>query len=210
MTTGETTGPALHPLLRVGLEVGPVLAFVVAYVLLRDERVAFGGAEYGGLMICVAVFTPVFVASSALIWALTGQIARIQIATLGVLVAFGGLSLWFNDPAVFKMKPTAIYLGIGTILGVGLLRGKSLLKMVMEDVLPLKKRGWKILTRRVTGLCFAAAAANELVWRTQSEEVWVIFETLVMPVLIAVFLLSQIGLFVEHTALGGTGKRRAR
>ncbi|MEO0937650.1 MAG: septation protein IspZ [Pseudomonadota bacterium] len=200
--------PPLHPLARLALEVGPILAFVGAYLALRDAQFVIGGTAYGGLLVCVAVFTPIFVASSGAIWGLTGQIARIQLATLAVLVVFSGLSLWLNDPALFKMKPTAIYLGIGVVLGIGLLRGKSLLKHVMEDVLPLKKRGWKLLTRRVTVLCLGAAAANELVWRTQSEEVWVMFETLVMPVLIVLFLVSQIGLFVEHTAIGSTRRRR--
>jgi hypothetical protein len=86
-----------------------------------------------------------------------------------MVLVFGGLSVWLNDPRLFKMKPTAVYLLLAVILGIGLLRGRFWLQYMMEDMLPLKQKGWMILTKRVTVLFLLSAAANELVWRTQSE-----------------------------------------
>jgi intracellular septation protein len=36
------------------------------------------------------------------------------------------------------------------------------------------------------------AAANEFIWRTQSEELWVTLETFAFPVVLFLFLWSQI------------------
>ena len=61
----------------------------------------------------------------------------------------GSLSVYLNDERVIKMKPTLLYLAFGSVLGVGLLRGQSYLKLVMEEALPLQPEGWMILTRRL-------------------------------------------------------------
>ena len=48
------------------------------------------------------------------------------------------------------------------------------------------------LTARVTLMFVALALANELVWRTQSTELWVKLETFAFPAVLFVFLWSQI------------------
>ena len=80
----------------------------------------------------------------------------------------------------------------------------------MEDMIPLNPEGWMILTKRVTVVFFLSAVANELVWRTQSERFWVLFETIAMPVVIAGFFLTQLGLFVDYATFGAPKKKRRR
>ena len=193
---------------KATLEFGPTVAFVLAYLMLRNDTFLIGGTEYTGFVAVTAAFIPVFVCAIGLLWALTGTIARIQVATAIMVVLFGGLSVWLNDPRLFKMKPTAIYLALACILSIGLLRGQSWVQYIMEDMIPLKPKGWMILTKRVTGLFFLSAAANELVWRTQSEAFWVVFETFVMPVVVFGFFLTQIGLFVEFATFKQVKKKR--
>ncbi len=192
------TPKPVHPLIKPALEFGPIAAFLVLYLIFRNETFLIGGTEYTGFVAITAAFVPIFVIATGLLWLLTGQIARIQVVTSVMLVLFGVLSVWFNDPRLFKMKPTVVYLFLAAILGVGLLRGQSWLQLIMDEVVPLKDKGWKILTKRVCILFVLSAAANELVWRTQSETFWVFFETLAMPVVIVIFFLSQIPLFVEY------------
>ena len=198
----------LHFVLRAALEFGPLFGFVVVYLLLRNKTFLIAGAEYSGLLVVVGAFIPVFLISTGTLWVLTGKVARIQVATLAMFLVTGGMSLWLNDPRLIKMKPTLIYLCLAFILCIGLVRGQSWLKYIMEDMIPLKRKGWMILTKRVTVLFFLSAGANELVWRTQSEEVWVFFETLVMPIVIFVFFLSQIGLYVDYVTLKPFKKKR--
>lgn len=202
------TPKPLHSGIKAVLEFGPVVGFVIAYLIFRNDTFLIGGVEYSGFVAVIAVLMPVFVLATVVLWWLTGRIARLQVATMAMLLVFGGLSVWLNDPRLFKMKPTAIYLCLALILGVGLLRGQSWLKFIMEDMIPLKKRGWAILTKRVTVLFVLSALANELVWRTQSEAFWVVFETIVMPLVILGFFLTQIRLFVEHAAFGGGKKNK--
>mmetsp|Transcript_22718 Transcript_22718/g.37526 ORF Transcript_22718/g.37526 Transcript_22718/m.37526 type:complete len:205 (-) Transcript_22718:2087-2701(-) len=202
------TAKPLHPGVKATLEFGPIAGFLLAYLVFRNATFEVGRIEYSGFVAVVAVFIPIFLTATLVLWRLTGRIARIQVATVVMVVVFGGLSVWLNDPTLFKMKPTAIYLVLALILSIGLLRGQSWLKYVMEDMIPLKRKGWMILTKRVTALFFASAAANELVWRTQSETVWLVFETVVMPIVIFAFFLTQIGLFVDHVSLKPAKKRR--
>jgi intracellular septation protein len=197
----------ISPAVKTALEFGPILGFFVVYMWLKDEVFVVGGVEYTGFVAVTAGFIPVFLASIGILWYLTGRLARMQAMTAVLLVVFGGLSVWFNDPKFFKMKPTVVYALFTIILGVGLLRGQSWLKFVMEEMMPLTDKGWMILTKRVTLLFFLSAVANELVWRTQSEEFWVYFETFAMPVVIFVFFMSQTKLFVDHATLKPSEKK---
>ena len=53
----------------------------------------------------------------------------------------GGLSLLLHDENLIKIKLTVVYGLLGSVLGVGLLRGKALLKEVLGAHLPLTDEG---------------------------------------------------------------------
>jgi len=182
------------------LEFGPLLAFVITYLVLRDATFDAFGQTYSGFIAVTALFLPIFVLSTAALWALTGRLTRMQIGAAGLLVLFGGLSVAMNAPGLLKIKPTLIYVVLAAVLAIGLWRNKLVIKWLMEDTFAMKKKGWRLLTRRLIILFAVAALANEAVWRTQSEATWLIFETLVMPALIGVFFLAQIPLFVTYAA----------
>lgn len=190
------------------LEHGPTIAFVLTYLLLRNKNFVIAGTEYSGFIAVTALFIPIFLLAIATMWFLSGRIARIQVATAIMILVFGGLGVWFNDPRLLKMKPTAIYLALSLLLGIGLIRGRSWLMYLMEDTIPLKRKGWMILTKRVMALFVLSAAANELVWRTQSEAFWLLFETIAMPVIVCLFFLAQIPLYVEYATFKSPKKKR--
>ncbi|MGB1921005.1 MAG: tripartite tricarboxylate transporter permease, partial [Candidatus Puniceispirillaceae bacterium] len=48
------------------------------------------------------------------------------------------------------------------ILGFGLLRGQSYLRLVMQDALPMQVEGWMVLTRRFTAVFFGLAVASSV------------------------------------------------
>ncbi|PKP74221.1 MAG: intracellular septation protein A [Alphaproteobacteria bacterium HGW-Alphaproteobacteria-6] len=188
----------INPWLKIGLELGPLIAFFVAFARLKDTSVSVGGTEYGGFILATAGFIPLMALSTAALWWLTGRIAPMQIATLVLVVVFGGLSVWLNDERFFKMKPTLIYLLFAGVLGFGLLRGRSYLALVMEEVMPLKPEGWVILTRRLIGFFLTLAVLNEVIWRTMSDQAWVNFKTFGLTGAIFVFFLAQGRLFQRH------------
>lgn len=190
----------VSPMVKTVLEFGPILGFFAAYLWLKDRTFTFGGTDYDGFVVVTAGFIPVFLVCMGILWKLTGHLSKMQAVTAVLLVVFGGLSVWFNDPRFFKMKPTIIYLLFGGILAFGLTRGTSYLQYVMEGVMPLTQEGWMILTRRLMYFFFALAALNEVVWRTMSEESWVYFKTFGLTAAIFLFFMSQAKLFSEHSA----------
>ncbi|MEL6586762.1 MAG: inner membrane-spanning protein YciB [Pseudomonadota bacterium] len=185
--------------LKTTLELGPVLGFFVAYLWLKDETFVIGGTEYGGFVAVTALFIPVILASIAAMWWLTGKLSPMQVLTAGLIIVFGGLTVWLNDERFLKIKPTIINLLLGGVLFVGLWRGKSLLSLVLSEALPMDEAGWMILTKRLAWFFVASALANEIVWRFFSTEIWVTFETFVLPGSMFAFFIAQAGLIQRHS-----------
>ncbi|MBZ4689074.1 MAG: Intracellular septation protein [Cereibacter sp.] len=188
----------INPVLKMLLEYGPIVAFFIGYGRLKDEVYTFGGTEYHGFIVVTAAFIPLLILTTGILWALTGKLSKMQVATVVLVVLFGGLSVWLNDERFFKMKPTMIYLLFAAILGIGLLRGQSWLKLVLEEAVPLQPAGWMLLTKRVALFFLALAVANEAIWRTMSTEAWVSFKTFGLPGAIFVFFMTQGGLFKKY------------
>ena len=181
----------IHPLLKMALELGPIIIFFIGYGKIKDQVFVISGREYEGFIVATALFIPLILTTTAILWALTGKLSKMQLMTALLVVIFGGLGIWFNDERFFKMKPTILYLAFSIILFVGLLRGKSLLAVIMAEVMPLKQEGWMILTRRLALFFFILAVSNELVWRLMSTDSWVSFKTFVLPLVLFAFFISQ-------------------
>ena len=180
------------------LELGPIIAFFVAYMRLKESIFTIGGSDYQGFIVVTGLFIPVLLFTTAILWRLTGKISPMQIMTVVLVTIFGGLTVWLNDPSFIKMKPTIIYLLFGGILGIGLLRGQSYLRVVMQDLIPLENTGWMILTRRFTAFFFGLALANEAVWRSFSTDTWVYFKTFGLTAALFAFFMMQSALLSKY------------
>ncbi len=188
----------INPVLKQVLELGPTLVFFVLYLWIKDEMYVIGGTEYSGFIVAAIVFVPILLVSMAILWFLTGELSRMQIFTAIMVIFFGGLTAWFNDERFFKMKTTIVYGFFAVMLGIGLLRGRSYLQWIMGEALPMEPAGWMILTRRLTYLFIALAIANEVIWRTQSDETWVWLETFAFPAIMFVFLMAQVAMLQQY------------
>jgi intracellular septation protein len=193
-----TNPKPISPGLKLALELGPVLIFFVAYLQVREETFTILGRDYTGFIVVTIAFIPLLLASMAILRKLTGKISRMQVVTAVMVIFFGGLTVYFNDERFFKMKTTIVYGLFASILGFGLLRGKSFLAYVMEDMLPMTEEGFMILTKRLTAAFGVLAVANEFVWRTMSTDAWVKIETFGFPVALFAFFMLQSKLFEEH------------
>ena len=183
---------AINPIVKQVLELGPTLVFFLIYMRIRDDTFNLGGAEYSGFIVSTLIFVPILLVAMGILWAMTGKLSRMQVFTAFMVIFFGGLTAWFNDERFFKMKTTIVYGCMAAILGIGLLRGRSYLEWIMAEFLPMKAEGWMILTRRLTALFAVLGVANEVIWRTQSTDLWVKLETFAFPAVLFVFLWVQI------------------
>jgi len=173
------------------LEFGPIIAFFIAYTRMKDHTYSIGGIDYQGFIVVTLFFIPLLLVSTGVLWVLTRKISPMQIITAILVTVFGGLTVWFNDERFIKMKPSIIYLLFAGILGFGLLRGQSYLRMIMQDMIPLKKEGWIVLTRRFTFFFFSLALLNEIIWRFFSTEMWVYFKTFGITIALFAFFILQ-------------------
>ena len=182
----------VNAVMRQVLELGPTLVFFLIYLQIKDRTFVVGGAEYSGFIMATLIFVPVLLAAMAALWWLSGTISRMQVFTAFMVIFFGGLTAYFNDERFFKMKTSIVYGCLAAILGIGLLQGRSYLQWVIGSFLPMKAEGWMKLTGRLALMFVALAVANEVIWRTQSTDLWVKLETFGMPAALFVFLWLQI------------------
>jgi intracellular septation protein len=177
--------PKQNPLLKLGLELGPLVLFFIA-------NAKFGiYPATGVLMVSVVV-------ALILSWLLTRHVPVMPLVTAVAVLVFGGLTFLFQDELFIKLKPTIVNSLFGTVLLVGLLMGKPLLPVVLDSVMRLTDAGWRILTLRWGLFFFVLAGLNEIVWRTQSTDFWVTFKVFgTMPITL-VFALAQVPLILKH------------
>jgi intracellular septation protein len=115
-----------------------------------------------------------------------------------IVLLFGGLTIYFDNDVFFKMKPTIINVLFAAILYGGILINKPLLKYLLGAALKLEEAGWKILTQRWIGFFIALAVLNEIVWRTQSTDIWVNFKVFGILPITFIFTMTQFPLIKKY------------
>ena len=141
-----------------------------------------------------ATFALVAVSAAALLFALVVErrIAPSPLIWGGAALVFGVLTLVFHDVRIVKMKTTIIDAGLGILMLGGAAMGKSPIKLLMGQALNLSERAWRGLSLRFGAFFLVLAAANEIIWRTQPDAVWVLFRFPGLLILSLLFSASQI------------------
>ena len=84
-----------------------------------------------------------------------------------------------------------------TLIG-GYLFDKPFLQIVFDSVFHLDAEGWRKLTVRWALFFFALAILNEIVWRTQTTDMWVNFKVFGVTPLTFIFAALQFPLMQKH------------
>ena len=203
----------INPLLKLALEIGPLVVFFGTFTYgerLLENPAIFGPMEAmtgaaaltggnGPIFLATAVFMVAIAISLTVSWALTRTLPKMAVVTAVVVAVFGGLTLWLQDDTFIKMKPTIVNGIFALALGIGLLQGRSYLKYLMGETMPLTDEGWMIFTKRWVGFFIFMALLNEGIWRTQTTEFWVTFKTFGNLPITFLFLMSQYPLLRRHS-----------
>ena len=191
----------INPLLKLALELGPLLVFFFANARgqwLADRFPALG--DLGGpLFVATALFmiaTAVALIASRL---LTGTLPIMPLVSGVIVLVFGALTLYLHDETFIKMKPTIVNTLFGAALLGGLAFGKSLLGYVFDSAFHLDAEGWRKLTFRWGLFFLVLAVLNEVVWRNFSTDAWVTFKVWAIMPITLVFTFSQMPLIMRHT-----------
>jgi intracellular septation protein len=198
----------LHPLLKLVLDLGPLLLFFLAnsrpalFLPLVSPMLPadIASGERGGIFVATAVFMVAVLLALAVSYMLTRRLRAMPLVTAVIVLVFGSLTLVLHDEHFIKLKPTIIYVLFGAVLLSGLAVGKPLLGMVFDSVFQLTEEGWRKLTVRWALFFFALAILNEVVWRSQSTDVWVSFKVFGVVPLTFVFAALQYPLLTRYAA----------
>jgi intracellular septation protein len=192
---------AVNPLLKLALELGPLMVFFFANT--RGEWLAERFpvlAELGGpIFIATGLFMVATAVALVVSWMLTRTLPVMPLVSGVVVFVFGALTLYLQDDIFIKMKPTIVNTLFGAVLLGGLFFGRALLGYVFDSAFHLDAEGWRKLTLR-WGLFFLfLALVNEIVWRSFSTDTWVAFKVWgIMPITL-LFTFSQMPLIMRHS-----------
>ena len=207
----NTAKPQLNPTLKLVLDLGPLVLFFLA-----NSRPALflpfvspflpadiASGERVGIFVATAVFMVAIVVAFVVSYALTRHLPVMPLVTAVIVLVFGSLTLVLHDELFIKLKPTIIYVLFGIVLLGGLAFGKSLLGVVFDSVFHLNAEGWRKLTLRWALFFFVLAILNEIVWRTQTTDVWVSFKVFGVVPLTFLFGALQYPLLTKYAAPEG-------
>mgnify|MGYP006134739197 CR=1 FL=1 len=116
----------------------------------------------------------------------------------GIILIFGGLTIYFNNDVFIKMKPTIINLIFALILYGGELLNKPLLKNLLGATLKLQIAGWNILTKRWIFFFIMLAILNEIVWRNFPDDIWVNFKVFGILPITFIFTILQFSIIQKY------------
>jgi intracellular septation protein len=168
--------------------------------------------DYSALVVFLAAFfltgrdmtkaTWALVAGSAVALAVgLGVERRLAIFPLiagGAALVFGGLSLFFHDTRLLKIKPTVMNSLFGLVLLGGLAMGKHPLKLLLGEAFSMPEPAWRRLTIQYALFFLFLAGLNEAVWRTQTDSVWVLFRFPGMMIITLLFTLTQLPFLMRY------------
>jgi intracellular septation protein len=170
--TSKPTPPAADSvkpqLIRIGLEIGPLIIFFLATTYgegLLDRFAVLKSLFASPIIFATAPFMVAMLVSLVISWVVFRRVAIMPLVTAIVVVIFGSLTLYFQNGLFIKIKPTIVNSLFGLMLLGGLVFRQSLLKYVFGEVYHLKPEGWRALTIRWGLFFFVLALLNEVAWR---------------------------------------------
>ena len=158
----EKSGPKKSGWINLALDYGPIVLFFVVYRYfapagheqpLREVTAVIAGtiAFMTGAVIAVIVSLAKY-----------RRVSPMLMLSTVLIVFFGALTVLLHDQFYIQIKPTAIYLLFGGALLGGWLKGKALLKTLLEAAFEgLDDAGWLLLSRNWGWFFLLLAALNE-------------------------------------------------
>ena len=197
--TEETPAKPKSSWLNLVVDYGPLLVFFLAYRWFKPSDDSSGLGD----VVAVTKSTGAFMVATVIAlvvskWRL-GRISPMLWLSSVLIVGFGSLTIWLNDPFYIQIKPTVIYLFFAAVLGIGLLRGKAMLKYLLQSAFEgLSDEGWRKLSRNWAAWFVVLAIANEVLRATLSFDGWLQAKLWGVSIASFLFTFAQIPMLMRN------------
>ncbi len=184
--------------INVAVDYGPLLVFFLTYKYFSPD-----GEDAAGEIMAVIRGTGAFIVAALIALAISklrlGKVSPMLWLSTVLIVGFGALTIYFQDQRFIQWKPTIIYVGFGVLLIGGWLKGKPLLKYLLEAAFEgLSDEGWLKLSFNWAIFFLFLALLNTVLMYTISFEAWLAAKLwLFMPVSF-LFTFTQIPMLLKH------------
>ena len=193
-------------LIKMLLDLGPLIVFFTVWYLAGGQPDMFddylpqavagkGNAFFPATAALMVASIIALVAS----FAIFKKLPTMMLVTVVLVMLFGGLTLYLADETFLKMKPTFIYLLFASVLAIGMLVGRPLIKLMFDEAFSLTDEGWRILTWRWVVFFVVLALLNEVVWRNFSTDIWVKVKVFGFISMTMIFAISQVGIIQKFS-----------
>tara|TARA_B100001989_G_scaffold251961_1_gene232554 strand:+ start:1111 stop:1656 length:546 start_codon:yes stop_codon:yes gene_type:complete len=153
-------------LLKFLTDLGPLVIFFVVYKK--------SGNDLSSAIPPLIIATIIAV---SIVYFVEKKIPYVPLLGAIIITFFGGLTLYFNNPLFIYLKPTIINLLFAALLLLGKnFFNRNFIKQFLGKTLSISDEGWDKLNNRWAFFFIFLALLNEIIWRTQSEQVWVNFK----------------------------------
>ncbi len=182
----------------------PIIVFFIAYKLgdANAEATRTFMANLGLPLLGSAGEKPgIYLATLIAIVASFGQIAWVKLrgrkadtmmwVSLGIIVLFGGATLWLHDESFIKWKPTVLYWIFAAIIFGAAIAGRNVIKSLMKEQMELPDAAWGRLNASWGGFFAFMGVANLFVAFNFSTDTWVNFKLFGSLGLMLVFVIGQ-------------------
>ena len=174
-------------LLKFITDFGPLLIFFTIYYKSGNN-----------LIVAIPPLIMATIVAVALSYFIEKKIPYIPLIGGIIISFFGGLTLYFNNPIFLYIKPTVINLAFAATLLLGRVFNKNFLKYFFKKSFQLNDFGWNKLNNRWAYFFIFLAFINEIIWRTQSEIMWVNFKVWGILPLTFIFTALQLPLINKY------------
>lgn len=189
--------PAHGGTLSLLLDFGPLLVFFLTY---KGAGWFWGG---GNPITAMTIGTAAFMAAIVLAVIVSrvklGRVSPMLWLSALLILFFGGLTIYFHDQRFIQTKPTIIYAFFALMLFAGLLRGKPLLKYLLQAAYDgLSETGWRKLSRNWALFFIAMALANEVMRRTMTFDTWLAVKVWGVTIVSVIFAAANLPMLMRH------------
>ena len=121
-----------------------------------------------------------------------GKVDKMLWISFGLILVFGGMTLFLRDPTFIKWKPTVLYWLFATVLlGSALLFKKNLIRGMLEEQVTLPEALWTRLNLAWVAFFVTMGILNLYVASNYSEADWVNFKLFGGMGLMFAFIIAQ-------------------